>query len=331
LSILADLNVSPVAALPIRNPLEVAHSLKRREKFSLSKSVLLWTRHVLDAEFYSRSMPRCFLSYEHILTDWRRQVARISEETGIRWPDRSNRSKSKIDDYLTADLRHERFSIDAFTDHPAVVPLAFDTYNALTDIVTQGERKELLDRLDQLRTKFNEACRTFEPTFADFSEARRNLASEHDSLRSERDSVRSERDGLRSERDNLAAARDSLLASQDILVSELGKLKAERDALAGLRSERDNLAAARDSLLASQDVLVSEQGKLKAERDALAADRIRLVAVRDALLGSRSWRLTAPLRIMRMLFAGVAPGTSFIERLIVAIKRLWRSVSRSVQ
>jgi hypothetical protein len=220
------------------------------------------------------------------LTDWRRQVARISEETGIRWPDRSNRSESKIDDFLTADFRHERFSFDAFTDHPAVVPLACDTYDVLTGIVTQGESKELLDRLDQLRIKFNEACRTFEPTFADFSEAQRNLASEHDSLRLEHDS---------------------------------------------LRSERDNFAAARDSLLASQDVLVSEHGKLKAERDALAAERIRLIAAHDALLGSRSWRLTAPLRIMRMLFAGAAPGTSFIERLIVAIKRLWQSISRSVQ
>jgi hypothetical protein len=189
LSILADLNVSPVAVLPIRNPLEVAHSVKRRDKFSLSKSVLLWIRHVLDAEFDSRGMPRCFVSYEDILTDWRRQVARVAAETGLRWPDRSVDSESKIDDFLTADLRHENFSADAITGHPAVVPLARETYDALTGIVSQGESKQLLDRLDQLRTEFDEACRMFEPEFADLAQARRNLASERDRLRSERDSL----------------------------------------------------------------------------------------------------------------------------------------------
>jgi hypothetical protein len=201
LSILADLNISPVAVLIIRNPLEVAHSLQRRERFSLSKSVLLWIRHVLDAEFDSRGMPRCFLSYEDILTDWRRQVERIAAQTGLGWPDRSDSSDIKIDDFLTADLRRERFSVDALADHPAVVPLAGDVYGTLTAIVTQGESKQLLDRLDQMRTKFNEACRMFGPAFADVAAAQRDLASE--------------RDSLRAERDRLVAARDILLANRE--------------------------------------------------------------------------------------------------------------------
>ena len=37
--ILAELNFSPVAILPIRNPLEVAYSLKRRDNFILPKSI----------------------------------------------------------------------------------------------------------------------------------------------------------------------------------------------------------------------------------------------------------------------------------------------------
>jgi len=42
LSVLAELDIRPVAILPIRNPLEVAYSLMRRNHFSLSKSLLLW-------------------------------------------------------------------------------------------------------------------------------------------------------------------------------------------------------------------------------------------------------------------------------------------------
>jgi hypothetical protein len=251
-AILAEMNYRPVAVLPVRNPLEVALSLQRRDNIALSTSVLLWLRHVLDAEFYSRHMPRCFLSYEDLLTDWRRQMERVAETTGISWPDRSGLSASRIDDFLSADLRHERFPFDAATDHPAVVPLARDTYDALTDIVSHGESKEMLDRLDRLRAEFDEACRTFAPALAEAAEAQRDLA-----------------------------------------------------------------------------VLADELDKLKAERDAYVAERGRLIAGRDALLASTSWRLTAPLRMVRVALAG--PGTSFIERLTVAREKFRQSVSRRVR
>ena len=314
LSILADLSVSPVAVLIIRNPLEVAHSLQRRELFPLSKSVLLWIRHVLDAEFDSRDMPRCFLSYEDFLTDWRRQVERIAAQTGLEWPERSGSSAFKIDDFLTADLRRERFSVDAIIDHSAVVPLARDVYDVLTRIASQGESQELLNRLDLLRAEFNHACRTFEPALADAAAAERDLTSQ--------------REGLKSERGSLELERNSLILVRDGLRSERDRLRSERD---GLRSERDKLVVACDSLRASQDAFVSEIEKRMAERDAYAAEYAHLIAARDALLHSRSWRLTAPLRFARTAFAGAAPGTGFIERLIVAQKKLWQSISRSVQ
>ncbi len=52
LSVLSELNISPVAILPVRNPLEVVYSLKRNRGFAPSKSLLLWLRHVLDAEYH---------------------------------------------------------------------------------------------------------------------------------------------------------------------------------------------------------------------------------------------------------------------------------------
>jgi hypothetical protein len=263
-SILAELVYRPVAVLPVRNPVEVAHSLYRRERFALSKSVLLWLRHVLDAEFYSRHIPRCFLSYENLLADWRHEMDRVVEKTAIKWPERSNGKGFKIDEFLTAELRHERSSGE-IGDHPDVVPLARDTYETLMDIVANGESKELLDRLDLLRMKFNEACRTFEPAVADMEAARRNLAAE----------------------------RDELVAGRDNLSSEC----------ASLRSERDSVAAARDSLANNKNGLVQEHDELKAERDALADHNERLVAARRAMLASTSWRVTAPLRSLKELLS----------------------------
>lgn len=160
-SILTELNFSVVAILTVRNPLEVAYSLKRRDGFALSKSILLWLRHVLDAEFHSRHMQRCILSYEDFLSDWRYHLDRAAEKVGIRWPDRSDRSGVKIDQFLTLDLRHERVPFDELNEHPEVTSLVRECYRILTDLAASGEMQELMDQLDKIRTRFDEDCQLF--------------------------------------------------------------------------------------------------------------------------------------------------------------------------
>ncbi len=159
-SILADLGISFVVVLPVRNPLEVALSLKRRDDFALAKSIRLWLRHVLDAEYYSRGMPRCFLSYEELLRDWRRQVERICQQTGVVLPNGFDNAGTAVDQFLTDELYHERASADETQYDREVSQLARDTYRVFLEIGARGESKELLDRLDNARTAFDEHCRS---------------------------------------------------------------------------------------------------------------------------------------------------------------------------
>jgi glycosyltransferase involved in cell wall biosynthesis len=168
LSLLAELNVSPVAVLPVRNPLEVALSLQRRDNFAVPKSMMLWLRHVLDAEYFSRNLPRYFLPYEGLLQNWRHHVDRLAEQTDVAWPDRSDRSGAGIDQFLTTELYHERATWDETQDHGEVLELARHTYRIFMDICARGESRELRDQLDAARTEFEESCRTFEaPVAAD--------------------------------------------------------------------------------------------------------------------------------------------------------------------
>ena len=166
LSLLAELNVTPVAVLPVRNPLEVALSLQRRDNFAVPKSMMLWLRHVLDAEYFSRNLPRYFLPYEGLLQNWRHHVDRLAEQTDIAWPDRSDRSGAGIDQFLTTELYHERATWDETKDHGEVLELARHTYRIFMDICTRGESGELRDQLDAARTEFEESCRTFEAPMA---------------------------------------------------------------------------------------------------------------------------------------------------------------------
>jgi hypothetical protein len=93
---------------------------------------------------------------------------------------------------------------------------------------------------------------------------------------------------------------------------ELKRITAERDALARsqreLIAEHDALARSQRELIAERDALARSQSELIAERDALARSQSELIAARDALrrehnalLASSSWRLTAPLRMLKRL------------------------------
>jgi hypothetical protein len=144
-SILAELNIHAVAFLPVRNPLDVAYSLKRRDGFALSKSILLWLRHVLDAEFHSRHMPRCFLPFEKLLIDWRYHLDRATEKTGVIWPAPRDGSDAKIEQFLALGLLHEKSTFDEVQNHPEITSLVRETYNILTTIAANGENKDLLD------------------------------------------------------------------------------------------------------------------------------------------------------------------------------------------
>lgn len=162
LSILAELNIRPVAVLPIRNPLEVALSLQRRDNFSLPKSIMMWLRHILDAEHYSRGLPRYFVPYEGLLQDWRHQVDRLTEKTGIEWPDSSDRSSAEVNEFLTSDLYHEQATQDETEAHPEVSPLVCETYRTLLEIYARGENEKSRDQFDTLRLKFDEDCRALD-------------------------------------------------------------------------------------------------------------------------------------------------------------------------
>jgi hypothetical protein len=53
----------------VRNPLEVARSLNKRNSFSIAHSFALWLRHYLDAELSTQRFARCFVFYPSLIED----------------------------------------------------------------------------------------------------------------------------------------------------------------------------------------------------------------------------------------------------------------------
>jgi hypothetical protein len=98
--------LQPRCVIPVRHPLAVAGSLARRDGFPAEKSVLLWTSYMLAAEAYTRDLPRAFVDYDALLSDWRGEVARIETAHGAPLPDLSAAAAERIDAFLSPELRH---------------------------------------------------------------------------------------------------------------------------------------------------------------------------------------------------------------------------------
>src|SRR5260370_25935951 len=131
MSVLKEMTVTSVALFSLRDSFEVAFSLRRRDGFSISKSVALWLRHVLEAELHSREMPRCTICYENLLKDWRPEMGRAGGATGVAWPADPETSATSIEKFLVRDLYHERNESVGFEKHPELLFLAAETYRLL--------------------------------------------------------------------------------------------------------------------------------------------------------------------------------------------------------
>lgn len=96
--------------LALRNPREVAASLRSRDGMSPARAALLWLRHVLEAERASRGQRRGIVHYEDLLSErgWRSISRRLQEEIGVAWPANGRGADAEVEAFLAPELRHNR-------------------------------------------------------------------------------------------------------------------------------------------------------------------------------------------------------------------------------
>ncbi len=248
---------SPRIVIPIRSPLEVARSLWLRNGIPLSKGLLMWLRHVLDAEASSRAHPTAFVEWSEFLADWRFSLARIGERLGLDWPRLSDQSAAEIDRFISPTLRHNSVSIDDLKAHRYVHDWVLKVYEALLTLAADPSSEAARHQLDEVKSEFDEACKFFGGILLDFEESALRERQEADSARGERDQARQERDHQIEE----TARRASELAA---LIHQRDQLGAE--ALA-LRHEVERLAAERDELRRQHEAIAHAQAEAQAQAD----------------------------------------------------------------
>jgi hypothetical protein len=95
----------------LRNPLDVASSLLRRDGYSIEKSGRLWLTYTASAIAHTSGRPRLLMFYEDLMDDWQAQVGRLVALLGRpRWPLDAVTLRA-IGEFVDHELDHHRTAV----------------------------------------------------------------------------------------------------------------------------------------------------------------------------------------------------------------------------
>ena len=300
IDVLAEFGADTRVAMPIRNPLEVAGSLHERDTIETSVGLLLWLRHVLEAEAASRDLRRCFVRFEDLLRDWEGVAAALARDLRVSWPRQSTSARIDFEKRLESSSRHQVFDDAAVRDSPEVSRWVASTF-AVVDRWARGEvRDSDKAALDGVREAFDEAGRAFARSIVTGMRAgQRNRRLEQE-VRALQDVV-ADREGQIDSLNRAVADRDDnvgylegVVRSKDRELNRQGETISDRDReLDALRHE----VAARDgeitALIEERDRRVADLDRqIEVLRDAVG-DRDEAIATRDRLIEDREGRIAA--------------------------------------
>ena len=276
LHLLESESIAPMAVLVVRSPIEVARSLAARNGCEQDLSLLMWLRHVLDAEFHTRGIRRTFVRYEDVLKDWRMVVERISSDLEVPRLFTTPAVEAEIDRFVNSGLRHYREDLDAQGVAPVLAEWLRRTSAALQRLHSAGpgDAAALAD-LDAVRLEFDRATSA--------------LGDVGDRIRG----------GLEAEVGNLEAQVGTFEAQVLNLEARIGQLEAEVGNLESVRVGLQEAVAAQEQQTEDRQrrVQAVEEDKVALQRELSAAGQEA-----QAFRESASWQITAPLRALYRLF-----------------------------
>lgn len=273
----AQAGVEPLVVLMVRNPENVAASLEQRDLMVPHYAQLLWLRHVLDAEYFSRGTKRVVCRYERLIGDWRGTIANIRTSLALSLPRNTPAIHGQIDAFLDQRLQHH-----SHDGKRAISELDPTDWLGRAGAILQrwgeaGEDRADHAQLDEIRNEFDRVYTTF---------AHLLLTSGASGQAGTGSPLRRELEAKLADADSAAEnARLALLEIEQEKSSYSIKIEQMEGSLAAARAQADTRAAEIERLESHVHELAeslkahqSQAAELGAERDRIAAE---LVEARD--------------------------------------------------
>ena len=155
--ILTQMNISVSPIIPYRNPLEVAGSLAARDKLLDVTSLLLWLRHVLDAEKSTRGMQRSFINYDRLVSLGGEELRGMEQQLGITWPHSLEDRAAEIDTIVRRDLRHHKREPNDLQEGELAARWISRCFAALEILATNPHSETAMQALDDTSAEIDNA------------------------------------------------------------------------------------------------------------------------------------------------------------------------------
>jgi hypothetical protein len=282
---LASFGAETMVVAPLRDPSEVAASLLARNGMNPSIAQLVWLRHVLDAEFDSRSSRRVLTVYDDLLSDWRSVAESISQGLGgLAWPKRSTTTVMEVDAFLSADFKHHHATAERAIAAPRFSPWVSRVFDILTRMARGDARDDDLAVLDGIRLAFDSAAQTFGRPIAEHEAHGVYLKSLLTDAEARFASELEEREGALFALREALNDREATIEKGNSLVAERGR---ELETLRRQIDSRNNVLADYDEQLVEARRIIAERESELARRDAMHAKLIEERSAIAALLEDR--------------------------------------------
>ena len=167
----------PLVVSPIRNPLDIAKSLEERNGIDPSIGLLMWLRHLLDAEVASRDLRRAYLRYEHLLFKPHKVADELSDTLGVVWPKHSTDTDMKTEEFLSPTLHHHQSDDASFLANPRLSNWLRSSFDIFDRWACGKVRKTDTANLNRIKLAFDKAMPAFGRAVSVGFKATRELGS----------------------------------------------------------------------------------------------------------------------------------------------------------
>lgn len=274
LALLDELAIEPAVVVSVRNPLEVAASLHKRDGVPPAQSMLVYVRSYLEVELASRGCRRLFIRYDRLLDDWRGLQSRLESLLGPSWPRPTSEAAARIERFLDPDLRHHKASREELEAASHVAPTVVEMLDLLCTAADTGDETGLRAAFDRLSASVAEATRLFQGLVAAERDEIGRLERDHDALAA---CLQREIASLRQHAAELQQAVETSDPAAEPRDAELGSTRRRRAQASADRSAE--LATARPSGFAAATRAAQRQ----------RIERARWAAARRMVSRLRAW------------------------------------------
>ncbi len=296
--------INPVFVFSHRNPIEVARSLRKREGWPETYALLLWLRHMLDAEFHTRGYGRSFISFDRLANDWHNVISKIQTDTGFVFPEFSDQTEAEVADFLGSNLKcynEQKFEDSSDPIIPSWVARSFQVFEKWA---LHGEDVADHALLDSIRIDFNRATPVLETIVDGFMQSSKEISKEHEKLVS-----------CLQQEFSVLEARNANLKEQVGEAQNEAELHIQR--AHDLKVAHAQVARIKQKLTESERLVEAGLGKLDVARREIRVGQVIAERQKEDML----------MLGLRSSFSGQSKG-GLVGRLSFRVKRRLKSISR---